>query len=265
MDQELINALAELTAQGKSGALCTVVKTKGSTPRKEGSKMLVYPDGSIVGTVGGGEVEGRVITRAQEITQSGKPEILSFDLVDPGEGDPGVCGGVLDVFIEPLQVPLQLIIVGGGHVGREVVRLAHWLGYRVILHDDREEFCTPESAPEADRYLVGDIQRLPEEVDLDSRSVVVMATRNMGIDTQGLPGILEHHPAYVGVIGSRRRWKLTREALLEDGISEELVDQVHAPIGLDLNAETPEEIALSIMAEVVMFQQGGKGVSLSTL
>ncbi|MDZ7843641.1 MAG: XdhC/CoxI family protein [Anaerolineales bacterium] len=265
MDQELINALAELTDQGKSGALCTVVKTKGSTPRKEGSKMLVYPDRSIVGTVGGGEVEGRVIARALEAMKSGKPEILSFDLIDPGEGDPGVCGGVLDVFIEPLQVPFQLIIVGGGHVGREVVRLAHWLGYRVILNDDREEFCTPESAPEADRYLVCEIDQLPDQVDLDSRTAVVLATRNMGIDTQGLPGILEHHPAYVGVIGSRRRWKLTREALLEDGVSEERVDQVHAPIGLDLNAETPEEIALSIMAEVVMVQGGGKGVSLSTL
>lgn len=265
MNEEVYQALVDLKTHGRSGALCTVVRTKGSTPRKEGSKMLVYPGGEIVGTVGGGEMESRVIRGALDVLASGIPQILKYDLFDPEQDDPGVCGGSLEVFVEPIQSPLVLLVIGGGHVGREVARLADWLGYRVILSDDREEFCRPEAVPEAHQYLCCEVEDLPSRMEFNDRTAVVMATRNMGIDTRGLPGLLEYDLSYLGVISSRRRWRLTEEKLLEAGIPESVLAQIRAPIGLDINAETPEEIALSIMAEVVMVQRGGKALPLSDL
>lgn len=256
-------ALAELEEQGKRGVLCTIVKAQGSTPRNEGSKMLVYPDGNIVGSVGGGEVEGRIIQEALEIMDGGKTKILPYELVDPERGDPGVCGGSFEVFLEPLVPAATLVVVGGGHVGQAVVHLAAWLGYRVVLTDDRKEFCNPQVAPEAAEYHPCLLKDVPEHVEFTPHTTVVLATRSMEIDVQGLPEILNQPHQYVGVISSRRRWKLTEEKLLENGIGEEQLARVYAPIGLDLNAETPEEIAVSIMAEVIMVQRGGAGGPLS--
>ena len=136
-------------ARNEAGALCMVVRSKGSTPRHTGSKMLVYPDGSIVGTVGGGELENRVIAEARQAILDGQSRLLEYDLSDPARGDPGVCGGQVEVFVEPVLPKPTLIVIGAGHVGRAVVHLAKWLGFRVVVNDDRAEFCTPEATPEA--------------------------------------------------------------------------------------------------------------------
>ncbi len=261
--REVYRALAALEEEGKSGVLCTIINADGSTPRSEGSKMLVYPDGSIVGSVGGGEVEGRIIQQALELLSSGQTKVVAYNLIDPQQGDPGVCGGAVEVFIEPVYAPDELLVIGGGHVGQAVVHLGKWLGFRVILSDDRPEYCTPQSAPGADVYLPCEIDELPSRFEFSDRTSVVLATRNMQVDTSGLPEILSEPSAYVGVISSQRRWALTREELLNLGVDPAAVDRVYAPIGLDLKAETPEEIALSIMAEVVMTKQGGRGRPLS--
>lgn len=261
--RDVYRALAALEQEGRSGALCTIVSTQGSTPRHEGSKMLVYPDGSIVGTVGGGEVEGRVIQQALKVLAGEKARVLSYDLVDPTQGDPGVCGGSMDVFIEPIHSPDVLLVIGGGHVGQAVVHAGKWLGYHVILSDDRPEFCRPEIAPEADDYLPCEIEELPSRMEFNDRTAVVLATRNMNVDTSGLPEILAVPTAYVGVISSRRRWALTKKELLEQGVDPALVESVRAPVGLDLQAETPQEIAVSILAEVIMVKRGGAGAPLS--
>lgn len=256
-------ALAELESQGGRGALCTIVNSQGSTPRREGSKMLVYPDGEIVGSVGGGEVEGRIIQEALEVIDTGQSKMLDYSLVDPERGDPGVCGGSFQVFLEPLIPSSTLIVVGGGHVGQAVVHLADWLGYRVVLTDDRKEFCTPEVAPGAAEYHPCLLEEVPHHVKFTPETAVILVTRNMGIDVSGLPAILDQPHQYLGVISSKRRWRLTEEKLLENGVSEEQLSQIHAPIGLELNAETPEEIAVSIMAEVIMVQRGGTGKPMS--
>lgn len=256
-------ALADLKAQGGRGVLCTIIKTQGSTPRKEGSKMLVYPDGEIVGSVGGGEVESRVIESALEVMDTGEVEIIPYQLVDPDRGDPGVCGGSLEVFLEPLAPATTLLVVGGGHVGQEVVHLANWLGYRVVLTDDRKEFCNPEVVPGAAAYHPCPLLEIPDHVKFTPRTIVVMVTRSMEIDVKGLPEILAQPHAYLGVISSQRRWKLTVDKLREKGLREADLQEIHAPIGLDINAETPEEIAVSILAEVIMVQRGGDGGPLS--
>lgn len=260
---EVYQALAKLEESNQSGALCTIIETEGSTPRHAGSKMLVYADGSIVGTVGGGEVEGRIIQKALDVLSSGESEILTYNLVDPAKGDAGVCGGSLQIFIEPIHPADVLLVIGGGHVGKAVVHLGKWLGFRVILSDDRPEFCNQEMVPGADEYISCQIEELPGKVKFTSRTAVVLATRNMEVDTSGLPEILEEESAYIGVISSRRRWALTRKALLELGVAEADLDRIFAPIGLDLRAETPEEIALSILGEVIMIKRGGQGGALS--
>lgn len=260
---DVLSALAELPKTGTAAALCTIIRAKGSTPRKEGCKMLVYASGSIMGTIGGGEVEGRVIREALDSIQSGERKIRSYDLINPDKGDPGICGGTLEVFIDPLTQPVDLIVVGGGHVGKAVVYLAKWLGFRVILSDDREEFCTPAFVPGADEYINCSLEDLSSRIEFSPKSVLILATRNNQVDIRGLPELLAVPTAYIGVISSRRRWKRTEEQLLETGIKKKALERIHAPIGLDIKAETPEEIALSIMAEVFQAVRGGSGKGLS--
>ncbi len=217
--------------------------------------MLVFENGSIVGTVGGGEVEARVIKEALNSIKSGKSRIISYDLIDPDQGDPGVCGGSLEIFVDPINKPDELVVVGGGHVGKAVVFLAKWLGFRVILTDDRKEFCSPDHVPGADEYIHCPLAELPEKYQIPASAAVVLATRNQKVDIYGLPELLAIPTAYIGVISSKRRWLLTEEQLIESGVNKENLKKIHAPIGLKIGAETPEEIALSILAEIISNQR----------
>lgn len=255
----IFQALANLEAEDGSGALCTIIRSRGSTPRHIGSKMLVYEDGSFTGTVGGGEVEARVIREAVDALRDGKPRLLSYDMIDPQQGDPGVCGGQLEVFVEPILARPVLLIIGGGHVGKAVAHLARWIGFRVIVSDDRPEFCTSEANPDADQLLPVKMGELTSRMKITSQTYIVLTTRGVNVDIEGLPALLDSKAAYIGVIGSRRRWALTRKTLIEAGVSEDRLNEVHSPIGLELNAETPEEIAVSILAEVLMVRGGASG------
>lgn len=259
----IFRALAELEAKGETGVLCTIIKSSGSTPRHEGSKMLVYPDGSIIGSVGGGELEHRVYNEALEALKDNKNRVLHYKMVDPKQGDPGVCGGQLEVFVEPIVPRPLLVVIGGGHVGKAVVHLASWLGFRVAVSDDRQEMCTPEANPDADEFYPVPMEELPTHLTITPNTYLVLTTRGSDVDIQGLPALLDSKAAYIGVIGSKRRWEVTRKALLElQGVTEEKLYRVHSPIGLEIRTETPEEIALSIMAEIIMLRNGGSGKSM---
>ena len=235
----IYRAVAELEAHNEAGALCTIVRSQGSTPRHTTSKMLVYADGTFAGTIGGGEMEGRGIKEALGALQDGRPRLLQYSMTDPARGDPGVCGGQ--------------------HVGKAVVHLAHWLGFYVVVNDDRPEFCTPEAVPGADEYQLLPMAELPQKMKITPWTYLILTTRGVDIDVKGLPVLLDTSAGYIGVIGSRRRWTTTRKKLLEYGIPAEKLDRVRSPIGLELNAETPEEIAVSIMAEIIMLRRGGDG------
>jgi xanthine dehydrogenase accessory factor len=259
----VFQALAELEEENRAGALCMVVRSKGSTPRRAGSKMLVYPDGKITGTVGGGELENRVIAEALEALSDGRPRMLEYNMTDPQRGDPGVCGGQVEVYVEPVEPQPTLILIGAGHVGKAVVHLADWLGYYVIVNDDREAFCTPEMTPGGDQYLPIAMAELAEQIEITPWTYIVLTTRGADVDVEGLPSLIDSPAAYIGVIGSQRRWATTRKQLLEAGVSAQAVARVRSPIGLELNAETPEEIAVSIMAEIIMLRMEGDGSVMS--
>jgi len=227
--------------------------------------MLVYPDGRTEGSVGGGELEGRVVTAAQEALNDGQPRTLEFSMVDPKRGDPGVCGGTMTVFVEPILPPATIVVIGAGHVGRAVVHLAKWLGFRVVVSDDRPEFCTPETVPGADVYLSCPMTEIPSQLPITNYSYLVLTTRNVMVDVPGLPALLETPAAYIGIIGSKRRWTTTRNKLLEVGVPEETLNRIISPMGLELNAETPEEIAVSILGEIIMLRRGGNGKRMGQL
>ena len=255
----IYRALAELDAKNESGALCTIMRSHGSTPRHVGSKMLVYPDGSFSGTIGGGEMESRVIAEALQAIQDGRPRVLQYSMTDPARGDPGVCGGQVEIFVEPLQPKPVLVVVGSGHVGKAVAYLANWLGFHVVVSDDRPEFCNPEAVPDAHEYYPVPLKELPGRFKITPWTYLVLTTRGVTVDVEGLPALLETPAAYIGVIGSKRRWATARKQLLEKGVPEKALERVRSPMGLELNAETPEEIAVSILAEIIMLRQGGDG------
>lgn len=248
---EIIKLLNNAVSEGKPVVLCTVVNTKGAVPRHAGAKMLVYKDGSFEGTVGGGEVENRVLEEAAQSFIDGKTRFLTYDMIDPEKGDAGICGGVVTVFVEPFLSLPTVVVIGAGHVGKPIVHLAKWLGFRVVVSDDREELCNPESTPGGDQYLPVPMSEIPEHMTLDSRTYLVLVTRGSDVDIEGLPAILETEVPYIGLIGSKRRWAHTQEKLLEKGGSKEDIDRIKSPIGLFIHAETPKEIAISVLAEII--------------
>ena len=255
----ILQTLAEIERKGERVALATVVRSQGSVPRHDGSKMLIYPDGRIDGTIGGGDMESRVIKEALAALKDGETRKLSYAFRDVQKGDVGVCGGEVEVFVEPLLSKPQVIIAGGGHVGKAVAHLAHWLGFHVVVSDDRPEFATPEAVPNADEHIHCALAELPSRTRVDQNSYILLTTRGMPVDIEGLPALVETSAAYIGVIGSRRRWEVCVGKLRDSGMSDDAIARITSPIGLELNAESPEEIAVSIMAEIIMLRRKGAG------
>lgn len=260
MDQiQILERLIELRAGGEPVALCTVIASEGSTPRHSGSKLLVLADGNFMGSVGGGEMEHLVLAHALNALKDGKPRRVVYNLVDPERGDPGVCGGTVEVYVEPFLPEPTLVVVGGGHVGKAVAHLGKWLGFRIAVSDDRPEFCTPEANPDADAFYPVPLSELSNHLRITSQTYLVLTTRGVSVDVAGLPALLNSEAAYIGAIGSKRRWTTALKQLREQGVSDDRLARVHSPIGIELNAETPEEIAVSILAEIVMLRNGGTG------
>jgi xanthine dehydrogenase accessory factor len=251
----IVQVLADAVAAGRPVALATVVRTDRSVPRRPGAKMLVYPDGSSIGTVGGGEMEARVRLVAAEALADARPKFLSYALVDPSSGDPGVCGGEVDIYVEPHMPTTTVFVIGAGHVGAAVSDLARWMGLRSVLWDDRPEVL--DALGDDQSALGSSIVSAIEEVGVNPQTSIVMVTRNVGLDVEILPPLLATNAGYIGLMGSVRRWNTTRSKLTQLGIGDELLDMVHSPIGIEIGAETPEEIAVSIMAEVIEHTRDG--------
>lgn len=246
--------LRELTAaleKRRPVALATIIATRRSVPRHAGTKMLVFGDGETIGTVGGGEMEAKVIAAAQETIRERRPRVVEYELVDPDAGDPGICGGEATLYLEPYMSPHTVYVIGCGHVGAAVVDLAHWLGYHTVAIDDRPDLVTEEALPHADVRFAGSVGDAIAAHSVPADASVVVVTRSPDLDIAILPDLLATDARYIGVMGSRKRWTATREQLRSKGVTDADLDRVHVPIGIDLNAETLEEIAVSIMSEII--------------
>jgi xanthine dehydrogenase accessory factor len=259
-------ALLEAQAHGEPVALVTVISVQGSVPRHAGSKMAVRADGSIVGTVGGGAMEALVIKEALAALADGQTRLPSYTLNDLSSGDPGICGGTVQVFIEPVGLIPTLLVIGIGHIGKALAALGKWAGYRVVISDDREALCNPGYLPGMDGYVVCKPGEIVAHTVINGRTYVAAVTRGMPIDLDLIPALLNTEAAYIGLIGSRRRWALTTQALKEQrGLTDAQLLRVYAPIGLELNAETPQEIAISILAQIIQVRRGGTGEPMQHL
>ncbi len=256
-----LHIIQELLAAQEAGTpvvLATVIKARGSVPRHSGSKMLVYADGRISGSIGGGEMEARVVDEALAALQDGRTRVLPYSLVAPKKGDPGVCGGEVEIYLEPYAPPATLLVVGCGHVGQAVAELGHFLGYRVVVTDDREALASPSVIPNADLHLPGSFAAALTQNPINAHTFIVMVTRNVLVDREIVPQIIHSAAPYIGMMGSNRRWAETKRLLIEDGLSDEDLAKIQAPIGLEIAAETPNEIAVSIMAEIIQHRRARK-------
>jgi xanthine dehydrogenase accessory factor len=265
-DRVVFEALLTAQKQGEPVALATVIQVQGSVPRHPGSKMLIRADGSIVGTVGGGRMESLVMEAGLTAMQDGKTRTPTYSLNDLLAGDPGICGGTVQVFIEPIGSAPLLLVIGGGHVGKALAELGKWSGYRVALSDDRPEYCNADYVAGLDSYIVSKPSNLLDHIDITPQTYIACVTRGLPVDLDLIPALIHSPAAYIGLIGSRRRWALTVKALKEErGLTDDQLKRVYAPIGLELNAETPQEIAISILAQMTQLRRGGTGQPMQWL
>lgn len=245
--------IAQLIDEGRRAALATVVSTEASSPGLPGFKMLVFPDGSSLGTVGGGALEARTIREAIEAITEDTPRLVEAKLAPGDEDSLGmICGGVARVYIEPITSRPKLVVFGAGHVGAAVAHIATIAGFRVVVIDDRPEFADREKVV-ADETIVSGFSEAARDVPMDASTYVVIVTRGHVHDREVLAGCLRREPrlAYIGMIGSRAKVRATFDALLKEGFSQEDLTRVHAPVGIEIGAESAQEIAVSIVAEII--------------
>ncbi len=247
----ILAELGEAMEAGRRVVLATIVTTEGSVPRHAGTKMVVHADGTAIGTVGGGKVESAIRADALSALEQNEPGLRTYTLHDPQRGDPGLCGGTMTVYLEPYMTAHTVYVIGCGHVGKAVVDLAHWLGYRTVAVDERPEQLTEEAMPHADIRFIGTAPDALEAHPITEDTSVVVVTRSHELDAQIAPVLLETSARYIGVMGSKRRWTTTRELIADSGVSEESLGRIHNPVGIDIGAETVEEIAVSIMSEII--------------
>jgi len=257
MNQEVFGAVAEALERGEAAALVTIVSARGSTPQRVGAKMLVFADGRIVGTIGGGCYENDAFWKARDAISTRRPQLVHYELDDDFAQETGlVCGGQMDVYIEPIEPSPELYIIGAGHVGFHLARVAHEVGFRIHVVDDREKFANQERFPNAVEVVADDIPSWIGRTRLPAHAYAVIVTRGHTNDLEALRALAPCELRYLGLIGSRAKVARIYDALLADNMPADLLKRVHAPIGLDIGAVTPQEIAVSILAELIAVKHG---------
>jgi xanthine dehydrogenase accessory factor len=254
MYYDIYREIIRLAEAGEDAAVATVIKVSGSTPREEGAKMLVYRDGRTLGTVGGGNIEKTVTGEALGVIKTGQPKKLEYKLTPQGELGM-VCGGDTEVFIEPVTAAPRLFIFGAGHIGAPLSRMAAMTDFKVVVVDDRPEYATRERFPDAMEFVIADFKSAFEKIKVSPGSFVVIVTHGHKGDETVLEGALRTPAKYIGMIGSRTKNQAVYGHLLAKGFTQAELDRVHAPIGLNIRAQTPEEIAVAILGEMIQVRR----------
>ena len=254
---DVYEELVRLRRSGQKAALATIVAARGSIPAYEGAKLLVREDGSMLGTVGGGCVEAEVWNAARQVLENGKPRTLTFNLAGDALDDSGlICGGQLDVLVEPVM-PLQVAyLFGGGHVSLALSKVASVAGFSVIVVDNREQFANRERFPEADQVYAEEFEEVFPRLPVNGSSYIIICTRGHKDDMRVLRWAVTTPARYVGMIGSKRKAIEILQELEKEGLPREQLERVHSPMGLEIGAVTPEEIAVSVVAEMVAIRRG---------
>ena len=254
---DIFQEIVALRNAGRRAALATITSVRGSIPSFQTSKMLVRDDGSIVGTIGGGCVEAEVWQAAREVMEEEKPRTLTFNLNQNPKYDVGlVCGGTLEVFVEPILPVPVLYLFGGGHVAVNTYNVARAAGFDVVIADDRESFANRERFPEAREVIAEDFDQACARLAPGESSYIVIVTRGHRDDMRVLRWAVTTPARYIGMIGSKRKTIAIYKELIEEGLEPALFERVSAPIGLEIGAVTPEEIAVAIVAELIAVRRG---------
>lgn len=236
-------------------AWVTIIGQEGSSARHLGSSMLVTRDGKVIGTVGGAVAELQLIEQALAALKEGKPRTVKMPLP--------VCAGAITCFINVFKTAETLILIGAGHVAQPMAKLGKMLGFRVIVIDDRQEYATRERFPDADQFIVDEWEKAIGDLRIDENSYVIILTYAGEYDELALRKVINSNAAYIGMISSKSKAKAILAKLRRDKVPDELLSRVVTPIGLDIGAETPAEIAVSTLAEIVMRRRKGSGKPLS--
>src|SRR5690606_29864416 len=242
---------------GETAALATIIRRIGSTPRKDNARMLIRRDGTTLGSVGGGCVEAEVWQKAKEVIESGHSTIVSYQMKDEDVRNEGlVCGGTIEIFIESIGPDPLVVIMGAGHLGQAIARVAQPAGFRVAVLDDRQNFANRERFPMAEQIVVADFESGLDQIQIAENAYILVVTRGHSHDQVATESALRTPARYVGLVGSRRKIQFIIRNLLEDGLPVETLDRLYAPIGLPIGSETPEEIAVSVVAELIAVRKG---------
>ena len=253
---DIYEEIVKLRQEGRRGAVATIVNVRGSIPSFKTAKMLVRDDGSIFGTIGGGCVEAEVWQAAREVMANEKPRTMTFNLNQDPKYDTGlVCGGTLDIFIEPILPAALLYLFGAGHVALNLSKAASRVGFDVTVIDDREAYANRERFPEASEVLAEDFDSAMARLAPSESSYIVIVTRGHRDDMRCLRWAVQTSARYIGMIGSKRKTLTIFRELTREGLAPELFERVHAPVGLDIGAVTPEEIAVAITAELIAIRR----------
>jgi xanthine dehydrogenase accessory factor len=253
--QEIYQELARLVSQGERVVLATIVTSRGSAPRKAGAKMLIRANGTFIGSVGGGTIEEQVKEQAGEVLRTGEPKMMHFDLSGTGEDAAMICGGQADVFLEPVLPAETLYLFGAGHIAQSTAVIGKMLGFRVVVIDPRPEYNNAEKLPDADLHIVEEFDRAITRLSIDENGYIIIYTTGHVFDETCLHFAVGTGAGYIGMIGSQKKVLEIKRRLTKKGVTPERLNRVHAPIGIPIGAETPDEIAVSIMAEVIQVRR----------
>jgi xanthine dehydrogenase accessory factor len=257
---DLFEEVLRLRRSGQRAVMATIVHTNGSIPSFESSRMLVREDGSIMGTIGGGCVEAEVWAAAKDVLKLEAPRKMTFNLNNEASYDNGlICGGTLEVFVEPILPQPMLYIFGGGHISISLAQAAHPAGFQIGVVDDREQFANKERFPMAEEIYTS-FESAFEAIKPNASTYLVIVTRGHRDDMSVLHWAVGTDARYIGMIGSKRKVLSVYQALEREGVAPEKFDRVHAPMGLEIGALTPQEIAISIAAELIAERRNAKGL-----
>ncbi|MFB3776252.1 MAG: XdhC family protein [Bryobacteraceae bacterium] len=256
---DIYSEIVRLRRAGEKCALATIVSARGSIPAYESAKMLIRKNGSILGTVGGGCVEAQVLTVAREVMETGRPKTLSFDLSGRALEESGlICGGELEIFIEAVLPQPAAIIFGAGHISKGISKIASLAGFAVTVVDDRASFANRERFPEAEEVYAADYETVFPQLPVNDSSYLIIVTRGHKDDLRVLRLAATRAARYIAMIGSKKKVIEILRELEKEGIPAALLERVHAPMGLDIGAVTPEEIAVSVVAEMIALRRNAK-------
>ncbi|MGL6106786.1 XdhC family protein [Romboutsia sp.] len=257
MDRKILERISEELKKGASVAMATLTEVKGSSPGKQGAILCMFENESVIGTVGGGILEHKIMNKCKDCLEKNEDSIFEYNLNNTSKDTPMECGGDVKGYIKVFKPNPKLLIVGGGHIGFNIYKISRSLNFHTIVVDDREDYANEERFKEAEEVYSGEISKILKEIYIDKNTYVVITTRGYEKDLEALREVINNEVAYIGMIGSRKKWLTIKKELIKEGIKEDKLDEVYAPVGINISSTEVSEIAFGILAEILMIKNKG--------